>query len=269
MLENEVAHETDLTAFSFSGKDQHKQYLFSSEMAGYKYIEDHIDKSTGRQLQVEHATNLLRDKLLQQYGAPVDYKNPQIYATAKAGIDQIYQDFKIASTPPTNVADFMGELRTNPPNNKSTNNNSWRLWEDAIQNGDMFDIETEPNVWSWVHGEWDCNITYAAMSLDWNYRQNGQTWNDCISSYCLRYQPGADAMCFGMYKDGFLQQGLCKKYVYYIYSSDWYNGLVVPCQNDLTGLHFGSFLCSNLHDDISSLRMQVVWEGCPVSFHDF
>ncbi|MGH1339370.1 MAG: hypothetical protein ACRBFS_24840, partial [Aureispira sp.] len=163
-LERAVAHTTDLTAFTFLGKDSDKTYLFDTEMQGYQYIETHIDQSSGRQLQVGHATDFLRDQLIAKYGAPpIDYTNPIIRAEAQDGINAIYQQFNIVGKPSTDVAAFMGTLQNN--NAKNTNNNSWQLWEHPIQNGEVFDIETAPNVWSWTHGEWNCNITYAAMDL--------------------------------------------------------------------------------------------------------
>lgn len=107
------------------------------------------------------------------------------------------------------------------------------------------------------------------MDLGWNYKQNNQSWNDCISSYCFNFQPGARAMCFGVYKDAAFASGLCNKKVHYVYDNDIANGTFIPCHNDITNAHFGSVFCKTLNDDISSLRMQVVWQGCSASFHDF
>ncbi len=76
-------------------------------------------------------------------------------------------------------------------------------------------------------------------------------------------------MCFGVYKNAAFASGLCNKWIISMTASEWYGGHVVPCINDLTNVHFGSVFCRTLDDDISSLRMQVVWQGCPVSFHDF
>lgn len=266
LLENLVAEQSDVTAFSFSSREGAKTHLFNSEMEGYKYYEEYIDEKAGRQFQVGHATNLLRDNLIEQYGVDINYDDPQIYAYTKAAIDGIYNDFKIVGTPPRDVESFMGKL--GEKKNTNRNNNSWQLWEDSGRNGDMFNLETEPNVWFWVHGAWDCNETYAAAYLDWNYRQNNQSWEDCISSYCFNFQPGARAMRFAVYKDGFFTQGHCKKYIRTINESDWSNGYVDPCNNDLTTTTFGGLFCSNLNDEISSLRMQIVWQGCPIDFYD-
>jgi hypothetical protein len=267
-LQQAIAQAPDLTAFVFLGKLGNHTYLFDTELEGYKYSENHIDQRSGRLLQIVHATNLLRDRLIEQYGLPpLDYNDPAIKAAAALGIAEIYTTYNIVGTPPKDVAAFMGTLGNTTA--KTTNNNSWRLWEHPIQNGEVFDIETEPNVWSWVHGEWDCNITYAAMNLDWNYRQNNRSWNDKISSFCFNYQPGADAMAFGVYKDAAFASGLCNKFVITMTASQWYSGQVVHCHNDLTNLYFGSFFCKTLDDDISSLRMQVVWRGCPIDFSDF
>ncbi|WMX12865.1 MULTISPECIES: hypothetical protein [unclassified Aureispira] len=265
LLESLVAEQSDVVAFSFSGREK-KIHLFNSEMEGYKYYEEHIDEKVGRQFQVGHATNLLRDQLIARYGVDINYNDPQIYAETKAAIDAIYNEFKIVGTPPRDVEAFMGKLGEG--RSASRNNNSWRLWEDAIQNGEMFNLETEPNVWFWIHGEWDCNWTYAAANLDWNYRQSNQSWEDCISSYCFNFQPGADAMAFAVYKDGFFTQGNCKKLVTTINESDWNNGYVARCWNDLTADHFGGLFCTTVNDNISSLRMQIVWDGCPVDFND-
>ena len=107
------------------------------------------------------------------------------------------------------------------------------------------------------------------MDLGWNYRSNNQSWNDCISSFCFNYQPGADAMCFGVYRDAAFGSGLCNKLIYHLYPNQWFSGSFVPCYNDLTNIHFGSVFCKSLDDDISSLRMQIVWQGCPVDFTNF
>lgn len=144
-LQRAIATAADLTAFSFSSKGENKTHLFDSEMEGYKYGETHIDQRSGRQLQVGHATNLLRDQLIQKYGSPpIDYTNPIIKAEAEAGVAAIYAAYHIAGSPPKNVVDFMGTLGNKTT--KSTNNNSWQLWEHPIQNGEVFDMETEPNV---------------------------------------------------------------------------------------------------------------------------
>lgn len=201
LLESSVAEEADLTAFSFSSKEGGTIHLFDSEMEGYKYYEENIDKKVGRQFQVGHATDLLRDELIAQHGVDINYDDPQIYAYTKAAIDNIYREFKIVGTPPRDVAAFMGKLGEGKEQGR--NNNSWQLWEDIGRNGEMFNLETEPNVWFWIHGEWDCNWTYAAANLDWNYRQSNQSWEDCISSYCFNFQPGAKSMAFASYKDGF------------------------------------------------------------------
>lgn len=66
----------------------------------------------------------------------------------------------------------------------------------------------------------------------------------------------------------FFTQGHCKKYIRTIRESDWNNGYVDPCVNDLAVNHFGGLFCSNLNDEISSLRMQIVWQGCNVDFGD-
>lgn len=266
LLESLVAEQSDVTAFSFSSREE-ETHLFNSEMEGYKYYEEHIDQKVGRQFQVGHATDLLRDQLIERYGVDINYNDPQIYAEVKTAIDNIYSEFKIVGTPPRDVASFMGKLGEG--RDRSRNNNSWRLWEDAIQNGDMFNLETEPNVWFWIHGAWDCNWTYAAANLDWNYRQNNQSWEDCISSFCFNFQPGAKAVRYAVYKDGFFTQGNCKKYIRTIRESDWNNGYVVPCNNDLTTTTFGGLFCNNLNDEISSLRMQIVWQGCDTDFSDF
>ena len=266
LLEKLVIEQSDVTAFLFSGREEAKTHLFNSEMEGYKYYEEYIDEKVGRQFQVGHATNLLRDQLIGQYGVDINYDDPQIYAYTKAAIDDIYNDFKIVGTPPRDVESFMGKLGEKKKTNR--NNNSWQLWEDMGRNGEMFNLETEPNVSHWVHGAWDCNETYAAMYLDWNYRQNNQSWEDCISSYCFNFQPGARAMAFAVYKDGFLTQGNCKKLVTTIKESDWNNGYVDPCWNNLTIDHFGGLFCSTVNDNISSLRMQIVWSGCPIDFSD-
>lgn len=46
------------------------------------------------------------------------------------------------------------------------------------------------------------------------------------------------------------------------------SGLVVPCQNRLNQINYGGLYFSNMHDNISSLRMQIVWQGCPIDFSE-
>ena len=86
LLTQSISNKPNIVGFSLLGFEGEKTYFFDSEMEGYKYYEDNVDKHIGRKLQIGHATNLLRDKLMNTYGVNLDYNNPQVYADAKNGI---------------------------------------------------------------------------------------------------------------------------------------------------------------------------------------
>lgn len=274
LFQKTIDGKTGMAEFIFLDGEKDAIYLFDSEMEGYKYYEDNFDKRIGRDFQVGHATNLLRDKLYEKYGnIDFDYSNPLIYADAKAGIEDIYNRFNIEGEVSKDLAFFMGELDNNNSSSQTNNrnNNSWRLWEHANRGGDVFNLETEPNVWSWTHGNYNCFKTYAAADLNWNYRQNNQSWNDCISSMEFNFQPGASHMGFAMYKHPHFSQGGCNKMIYPVSAAQFYSGAFKTYHSNLaySQYHYGgTAFCGSMENTMSSLRMQIIWEGCPIDYSD-
>lgn len=269
-LQNLLSQQSDATSFSFGFNPEKKVFIFNSEMDGYKYIEENKDKELGRKFQVAHATNLLRDELIKKYGTPdIDYTNPQIYTEALAGIEEIYRVFKIAGDIPRDLEFFMGKLERNDPNQgNSRSNGLFRLWEHANLQGEMFDMESEPNVWSWTHGNWNCYKTYQAADLNWNYRQNNQSWNDCMSSACLARQQGADAVAFGFFRHPHFTSYGCDAHITYYTLADWQQYGNVDCINNLYYQDYVNLFCGNMENNLSSLKMKIVWQGCPLDFSD-
>ncbi len=260
-----LSNQSDATSFSFGTNTQETVYIFDSEMDGYKYIEEKQDKRLGRKLQVGHATDLLRDQLIAKYGSEdLDYSNPLIYEEARKGIEAIYTEFKIVGEVPRDVEHFMGKLETN---NSETNRISsiFRLWEHPNSQGEMFDLVNEPNVAAYTHGDWNCFRTYIARDLNLNFRQSGQSWNDCFSSACMSYQPGSDAAAFAFYRHPHVNS-YCDKRILTAKKTEWYNGTTI-CMNNLFYELYSTF-CGNMENNISSVRVKIIWQGCPLDFTD-
>lgn len=267
-LKQLIDQNPNLSSFQF-GANMDKVFMFNSEMEGYKYVEENIDKALGRKFQVGHATNLLRDHLISKYGADIDYSNTTIYSEAKKGVEEIYSNFKIAGAIPRNLEDFMGKLERNDVSKAGNRSNgSFRLWEHINSQGEMFDIESEPNVWIWTHGNYNCFKTYAAADLNWNYRDSNESWNDCMSSVCFLYQPGSDGTAYGFYRHPHFNQSNCAKYTI-VFTAQDYGANGVVCVNNLANQNYVNIFCGNMENNLSSLRMQYVWQGCPFDFSDF
>lgn len=263
LLENLVANEKDATTFTFGQGNYDKLFLFNSEMEGYKYFEEHIDQKIGRKLQLGCAISLLRDQLIAEYGTDLDYTNSALYNKAKQGVEAIYRDLKVANDFPKDIEAFIGKAHDN--NAAARSNGSFRLWEHPNSLGDMFDLEAEPNVSSWTHGNWNCYLEHYAPDLNLNFRSNNQTWDDCMSSLCMSYQPGSDAMACAVNRHPNYYNDGCDRHIFVHYGG---NPGDFTCISNLVNSVYVNFFCGNMENNISCLRMRYVWSTCPIAFSD-
>ncbi len=263
----------ETVSFSFSSQPEHHVFLFHSEMEGYKYMEKNDDRKLARQFQVSHATNLLRDQLINKYGIEnLDFNNPQISQEAKAGVAAIYAEFKLKGEAPQNVEQFIGKLERKSAASaqavQDRSNGLLRAWEHDDYLGAMFDIETAPNVWIWTHGDWNCYKTYAAADLNWNYKPDNTSWNDCISSAQFNFQAGADGVAYGFYKNPHYTINGCTHHILVVTRSEWQNGIVNGLIPRMRRPKWRGAFCGHMNDQISALRVQIVWQGCQFDFGD-
>jgi hypothetical protein len=101
----------------------------------------------------------------------------------------------------------------------------------------------------------------ANPDLTLEFQTNGNNWNDCISSKCLSYIQGADAMAEGYYKDSHFGVYACG-YQVFTYRANGVN-YYPPCFNFRTyPWHDKLGWCGHINDQVSSIRIKAVWEGC-------
>jgi hypothetical protein len=138
-----------------------------------------------------------------------------------------------------------------------------KLYEHNNFNGAELRLETASNSVIWTHGPWNCYRTTANSNLTYEPRFGGN-WNDVISSTCINFQNGADAVAYGYYADPSYAHSWCG-YLIQVWQS--YQLTFQHCSPLQTSYWNGNF-CGNMNDQISSLRMQMVWQACPQNFDD-
>jgi hypothetical protein len=108
----------------------------------------------------------------------------------------------------------------------------------------------------------------ANPDLTLEFKPDGTNWNDCISSKCLSYIQGADAIGEGYYKDSHFGVYACGQVVQITrhYDLNAYPGL---CFNFPTVTYGSGPFCGHPNDQISSIRIKAIWSGCYTSDRDF
>lgn len=258
---NQITEGKALASFEFSYQPKNHLFLFDSEFEAYDYVEKNGYPLIGRKFKLAHRIDELRELLLNKYGERLDFNNPSIYAEAMQHIEEIYAELKIANDLPKRIEGFIGVKEENK------NQRFGPLMQVFVHNnmqGNMLDIESAPNTVTWTHGAWGCYRTTANPDLSKEFQANGNNWDGCISSYCVNYVDGADGVCYALYKDSHYAQYACSRYKLVITEG---MGITESCIPSLTNKVWAPF-CGHMNDQISSIRIKVAWQGCPLDWSD-
>jgi len=251
----------DFVTFKFSNQLGNHLYWFDTEFDGYDYMEKYGKKPIiGRRFKVGVRIDELRNELLNKYGENLDYTNPSVYADALEGVEAIYEELKISGDLPRDLEAYVGKKGGQLSINRTP---VLKVYEHSNYTGSEMTVETALNTVIWTYGAHGCNTMAANPNLTLEFQPNGNNWNDCISAQCFNYVDGADAMAIGHYKDtDYAVYGCAVKIETFDYtiSSDW-------CYSMFNRDWNGGF-CSHMDNQISSIRIKAIWQGCPINFND-
>ncbi len=258
--------QSPIVTFHYSDKPLNHVYLFDSEFEGYDYMEKHdANPLLGRKFKISLRIDELRERLMAQFGANLDFKNAAVAQAAQQGVAAIYEELHINLPLPNDLEAFIGitaDAFARPKTGSGiTSNPVLTVWEhDDAQGSEMY-VEQAPNTVIWNYGPWNCFTMAANPDLTLEFQTNGNNWNDCISSKCLSYIQGADAMAEGYYKDSHFGVYACG-YQVFTYRANGVN-YYPPCFNFRTyPWHDKLGWCGHINDQVSSIRIKAVWEGC-------
>jgi hypothetical protein len=263
--------QSAIVTFTYSNQPENHIYLFDNEMEGYDYLEKHGDNPLiGRKFKLSYRIDELRSTLNQQFGEALDFKNPAVAAAAQQGVAAIYQELHINLPLPTDLEAFVGIKNATFTRQKTgsgiSSNPVFTVWSDVDAQGSEMYVEQAPNTVIWNYGDWNCFTMAANPDLTLEFQANGNNWNDCISSQCLSYIQGADAMGIGLYKDshfGVYHNGFVV--MMYIANPPAINSPAIypPCINHTSYNWFHpNGWGGNMNDQISSIRVKAIWQGC-------
>lgn len=258
--------QSPIVTFHYSDQPLNHVYLFDSEFEGYDYMEKHhANPLLGRKFKISLRIDELRERLIAQYGELLDFKDGAVVQAAEQGVAAIYEELHINLPLPNNLEAFIGISNDNfvrPKTGSAISSNPvLTVWEhDDAQGSEMY-VEQAPNTVIWNYGPWNCFTMAANPDLTLEFKPDGTNWNDCISSKCLSYIQGADAMAEGYYKDSHFGIYACSRMIYAYYSNGRGTGLPL-CANISAYPWQGGPWCGHINDQISSIRIKAIWEGC-------
>ncbi|MFK7798151.1 MAG: hypothetical protein AB8E82_11905 [Aureispira sp.] len=267
-----VTAQSAIVTFTYGNEHDRHFYLFDNEMEGYDYLEQHGGNPLiGRKFKLSHRIDELRDKLQAQFGQSLDFKNPTVVQAARQGVEAIYQELQMNVPFPSNLETFIGIQTPNFSRQKSSSAVSsapvLTVWEHADAQGSELYVDQAPNTVIWNYGDWNCFTMAANPDLTLEFQPNGNNWNDCISSQCLSYVQGADAMAVGLYKDShFGVYPVGYRILYYLSNgpSD------LPCFNHTSEYWYQpNGWTGHMNDQVSSIRIKAIWQGCYNGYDDF
>lgn len=253
----------NLTPFLFSAHPENHLYYFDSEFEGYDYYEKNVNALLGRRFKNALRIEELREQLIAEYGAPLDYRNPALYAAAHAGIESIYDELEILSPFPNDIATYIGIPEGSLSQSNGRNRAVFTVYEHDNQGGYSLDIERGVNTLIWTYGAYNCFTMAAHPDLGTELRPDNHTWSDCISSRCLEFPDGADGMVTGYYNDRNYPKIGCR---YLIHLIDRTRGDVFATCFNFRNQPFGGTLCGHMNDQMTSIRIKAAWQGCTVDY---
>ncbi len=198
--------QRNIVTFTFNDKPSHHFYLFDSEWEGYDYMEQHdASPFIGRKFKVSLRIDELRTALMAQFGEPLDFKNTAVATAAQQGVEALYEELHINTPFPSNLAAFLGiatEEFKRPKSPKNLNGPPvLSVWEHSNAGGSVLYVEQGTHTYIINYGDYDCFTMASNPNLTIENKPINSDWNDCISSQCLSYIQGAEAMGVGYYKD--------------------------------------------------------------------
>lgn len=258
--------QSEIVTFTYNNEAVNNFYLFDNEFEGYDYMEkNHDNPLIGRKFKVSLRVDELRESLMAQFGPSLDYKNAAVAQAAQLGIQAIYDELHINLPFPDDVAAFIGVTNSTFTRQKSgvptKTDPVLTVWVDANYTGEEMHVEQAPNTVIWNYGPNDCFTMAANPDLTLEFQTNGNNWNDCISSKCLTYIQGADAIGEGYYKDSHFGVYSCGQIVQ-ITEPHTINAWPGACFNFNDVTYGRGPACGHANDQISSIRIKAVWQGC-------
>jgi hypothetical protein len=265
--------QSAIVTFTYGNDHNHNFYLFDNEMEGYDYLEKHGDNPLiGRKFKLSYRIDELRDNLQAQFGESLDFKNPTVAQAARQGVEAIYQELQMNVPFPSNLEAFIGIQTPNFSRQKTGSAVSsapvLTVWEHADAQGSELYVEQAPNTVIWNYGDWNCFTMAANPDLTLEFQPNGNNWNDCISSQCLSYIQGADAMGVGLYKDShFGVYAVGYRVLTYFKNGPYPDP---PCFNHTSEYWYQpNGWTGHMNDQVSSIRIKAIWQGCYTGYDDF
>lgn len=245
--------------FTYSDLPKKWYFLFDTEYDGYDYMEKNGHALIGRKFKLSYRIDQLREALISSYGLPLDFTNTNLIADARMGIEAIYQELHLNLPFPRDIAAFIGIEQSHFSSNSGRNNPVLTVWEHDTYRGQQLVVDQDPHTFIWTYGDYGCFTMAANPDLTIVNKPDGSNWNDCISSKCLSYISGADAIAEGYYKDINYGVYACGFAVQITYANQ-YNP--VPACYNMRDQNWVRGWCGHMNDQISSIRIKAVWQGC-------
>ncbi|MFK7798106.1 MAG: hypothetical protein AB8E82_11680 [Aureispira sp.] len=258
--------QSPIVTFHYSDQPLNHVYLFDSEFEGYDYMEKHhANPLLGRKFKISLRIDELRERLIAQYGEILDFKDGAVAQAAQQGVAAIYEELHINLPLPNDLEAFIGISNDNfvrPKTGSAISSNPvLTVWEhDNLGGAEMY-VDQAPNTVIWNYGDWNCFTMAANPDLTLEFKPDGTNWNDCISSKCLSYIQGADAMSEGYYKDSHFGVYACG-FVVQLTKKTNLNAYPGACFNMRSQQWVRGHFCGHINDQISSIRIKAIWEGC-------
>ena len=262
----DATSQSNIVTFYYSDRPMNHIYLFDSELEGYDYMEKHdASPLIGRKFKVSLRIDELRATLMAQFGQPLDFKEAAVANAAQQGVEAIYEELHINSPLPTDLGAFIRVVTDGFKRHKTGSTMSsapvLTVWEHDNFGGSELYVDQAPNTVIWNYGPDNCFTMAANPDLTLEFKPYGHNWNDCISSKCLSYIQGADAMAEGYYKDANFGVYACGFAVQVTKKTNLnaYPGL---CFNMRAQQWVWGFFCGHMNDQITSIRIKAIWEDC-------
>lgn len=252
--------------YSFSNHPSNHSFLFDNEWEMYNFMEADGHAKEARHFKLLHRIEELRTALSDQYGTPLDFKNPAVQQAAQVGVQRMYEELNVITDFPQDLETFLGVQGGDFVKVGQKTNHVCTVYEHDNLQGQFLDVETASNTVIWTYGLDDCYTMAANPDLSLEYKLDGTNWNDCISSRIFNYVVGADAMGYSHFKDSHFAKYGCSWKGTFFYRHELGNN--PSFWNNMRDLYWGGFLCGHQNDQITSIRLKAVWQGCEVDFSD-
>lgn len=256
---NATSGKEGLVGFKMPNHSNNHLFLFDSEFEGYDFLEKDFDALIGRKFKFSHRIDQLREELIRKYGEPINYQDQAIYNEILASIKTIYKELHYTGDLPRNLEAFVGIKAQQFHAGRS---HVLLVYEHRGGNGASLQVETASNTSIWNYGPDDCYTMAALPDLGLETMSGSTSWNDQISSRNFQYVSGAEAMGIGYYKHRYYFASGCNHIVEIISPKSGYQAPILKDFNyNWPGILNGLF-CGSIEDNISSLSVKAIWEGC-------